>query len=168
MASRVPSAGSSYAYAYYALGELPAVVAAWCLCLEYGLSGSAVARSWGEKVIIWWEDLGYEVWEPLNPPEPFNLFAGVMQGLCVLILLFGVSVGKLTVNFFTILKMAIVIFMIIGGFSLYKSSNVTRDFMPHGFDGVMRGATSAFFGFLLSISFFSSPSPFFSQISWLR
>ena len=37
MACRVPSAGSSYAYVYTTLGELPAVIAAWCLTLEYGL-----------------------------------------------------------------------------------------------------------------------------------
>lgn len=37
MACRVPSAGSSYAYVFVALGELPAVIAAWCLTLEYGI-----------------------------------------------------------------------------------------------------------------------------------
>lgn len=31
------NAGSSYAYVYYGLGELPAVLAAWFLCLEYGV-----------------------------------------------------------------------------------------------------------------------------------
>jgi hypothetical protein len=31
------NAGSSYAYVFYALGELPAVVAAWFICLEYGI-----------------------------------------------------------------------------------------------------------------------------------
>jgi amino acid transporter len=36
-AIRIPAAGSSYAYVYFALGELPAVVAAWFLCLEYGV-----------------------------------------------------------------------------------------------------------------------------------
>jgi amino acid transporter len=50
LSSRMTSAGSSYAYVYYSLGELPAVIAAWCLSLEYGISGSAVARSWGEQL----------------------------------------------------------------------------------------------------------------------
>ena len=36
-ATVLTDAGSSYAYVYYALGELPAVVAAWYLCLEYGI-----------------------------------------------------------------------------------------------------------------------------------
>ena len=46
MSSRIPSSGSSYAYAYHALGELPAFLAAWFMTLEYGLSGAAIARSW--------------------------------------------------------------------------------------------------------------------------
>ena len=37
MSCRVPSAGSSYAYVFHDLGELPAIIAAWCLCLEYGI-----------------------------------------------------------------------------------------------------------------------------------
>lgn len=61
LSSRVPSSGSvvfdecnlpvpltaccvQYAYSYHALGEVFAVVAAWCLTLEYGVSGAAVAR----------------------------------------------------------------------------------------------------------------------------
>jgi len=55
--------------------------------------------------------------------------------------------GKVTINFFTILKMMIVLFMIVGGWSLFNSKNLD-DFTPYGFDGIMRGATSAFFGYL--------------------
>jgi hypothetical protein len=32
-------------YAFVALGELPAFIAGWCLTLEFGVSGSAVAVS---------------------------------------------------------------------------------------------------------------------------
>jgi len=44
LSGRIPSAGSSYAYAFVALGELPAFVTAGMLSLEFMLSGSAVAR----------------------------------------------------------------------------------------------------------------------------
>lgn len=44
LSGRIPSAGSSYAYAFCALGELPAFVTACFLTLEFLLSGSAVAR----------------------------------------------------------------------------------------------------------------------------
>jgi len=38
LSARVPTKGSCYAFAFHALGELPAVVGAVCLTLEYGLS----------------------------------------------------------------------------------------------------------------------------------
>lgn len=44
LSGRIPSAGSTYAYAYVAVGELPAFVTAGMLTLEFLLSGSAVAR----------------------------------------------------------------------------------------------------------------------------
>jgi amino acid permease len=44
LSGRIPVAGSSYAYAFVALGELPAFVTAGMLTLEFLLSGSAVAR----------------------------------------------------------------------------------------------------------------------------
>ena len=43
-AGQIPAAGSTYAYAYASMGELPAVVAAGCLSLEYLVSASAIAR----------------------------------------------------------------------------------------------------------------------------
>ena len=40
LSSRIPIAGSTYAYAYVSMGELPAVLAAACLSVEY-LAASA-------------------------------------------------------------------------------------------------------------------------------
>ncbi|CAN0516393.1 unnamed protein product, partial [Laminaria digitata] len=36
LSSVIPSAGGAYAYAFVALGELPAIITAWCLSLEVG------------------------------------------------------------------------------------------------------------------------------------
>ena len=44
LSGRIPSAGSSYAYAFATMGELPAFLTAACLTLEFLVSGSAVAR----------------------------------------------------------------------------------------------------------------------------
>lgn len=147
MASRVPSAGSSYAYVFTTLGELPAVLAAWCLTLEYGLSGAAVARSWGEKVVSWADSVGMEIWAPLDPGVGINIFAAALQAATVILLLGGVNIGKNVVNFFTIMKMVLVTFMIIAGLSLFRTSNVTN-WAPMGFSGILRGSTAAFFGYL--------------------
>ena len=45
LAGAVPVSGSSYSYAYATIGELPAMVVAGCLLLEYGVSAAAGASA---------------------------------------------------------------------------------------------------------------------------
>jgi len=38
---------------YASMEELPAVLAAGCLSLKYLVSASAIARGWGDKMVVW-------------------------------------------------------------------------------------------------------------------
>lgn len=149
LAGRIPASGSTFSYAYVALGELPAVLAAACLTLEYMVSGAAVARSWGDKVVLWARDeLDWNKAEQyLAPGYNLNPMAGLVSAACVLLLMDGVKESKIVTNIFTVLKVGLVVFMIVGGFWLFDGSNLTP-FMPFGMSGVFRGATSSFFGYL--------------------
>jgi APA family basic amino acid/polyamine antiporter len=149
LAARIPASGSTYAYAYVALGELPAVIAAACLTLEYAVSGAAVARSWGDKVGLWLRDeLGWESAETyLNPGLGLNPIAFFISAASVALLMDGVKESKFVTNIFTCLKVALVVFMTVGGFWLFDGSNM-KPFIPYGTAGVLRGATSSFFGYL--------------------
>ncbi len=52
LSNRVPSAGSAYAYSYLGLGEFMAVIAAFCLSLEYGVSGTLRSlKPWNAMVV---------------------------------------------------------------------------------------------------------------------
>ncbi|RLN50816.1 hypothetical protein BBJ29_002316 [Phytophthora kernoviae] len=138
LVTRIPSSGSTYAYSFYALGELPAVVAAWLLTLEYGVSGSGVARSWATK-------------------DYTNLLGAVMMALCVGVLLMGVRFGKWFVNVITSIKVIVVLFIIIAGFAYMEPDNLSP-FVPErqdvdgsmafGAQGIITGASSAFFGYV--------------------
>ncbi|KAL3671987.1 hypothetical protein V7S43_002652 [Phytophthora oleae] len=158
LTTRVPSSGSTYAYAYHAIGEMPAVVAGWLLTLEYAVSGAGVARSWAQKV---------EDWVLLDHPdanvewlnmEYANVLSAVIQALCAVVLLVGVRFGKVFVNGFTILKMFVVIFIIIAGFCAIDSANLSpfvpdraensSGTMAYGTQGIITGATQAFFGYI--------------------
>ncbi|KAG6971345.1 hypothetical protein JG688_00004449 [Phytophthora aleatoria] len=158
LTTRIPSSGSTYAYAYHAIGEMPAVVAGWLLTLEYAVSGAGVARSWAQKVEDWvilehpdasvhWLNLEYS-----------NILSAVIQGLCVVVLLAGLRFGKMFVNGFTILKLFVVIFIIIAGFCAIDADNLSP-FIParaenssgdmaYGTQGIITGATQAFFGYI--------------------
>jgi len=150
MSSLVPSSGSVYAYSYHALGEVFAVVAAWCLTLEYGVSGAAVARSWGTKVVYWIQDIsGDENTAEWMDREYYSLSAAFMQALCVGLLLCGLSLGKHLVNAMTIIKIVLIIFMTTAAFTAFESENLSPFIPPEfGAGGVLTGGTAAFFGFI--------------------
>jgi APA family basic amino acid/polyamine antiporter len=131
------------------MGELAAVLAGACLTLEYAASGAAVARSWGDKAVIWLQqDLGLESLSTvLSPGYGLSPMAFLISAGAVWLLLNGVKESKSLSNFFTTLKLMLVIFMIIGGFCFFDYSNVVP-FLPFGTVGVLRGATSSFFAYL--------------------
>jgi len=170
LSSRIPAAGSSYVYVYASMGELPAVVAAACLTLEYVVSGSAVARSWGDKIALWMESanmIGAVVHDDdevfgvgtsttwldkfVRPGFwNFNPLALVVSSASVLILLYGVKESKAVTNFFTVTKVILVTFMIIVGLVLLKPRENLIPFVPpqFGLSGILRGCTSSFFGYI--------------------
>lgn len=158
LSSRIPSAGSSYAYVYATLGEYLAVIAACCLTMEYGISGAAVARSWGDKLISWLQAFdSFDLWWIFNPGYQINVFAGLLQFACTLLLLVGIEVGKITVNIFTVFKVILILFMIVMGFSSFRVKNIMQP-PPFGMQGIIRGSTPCFFGYVGydEVMFFSS------------
>ncbi len=149
LACRMPAAGSSYVYVYASMGELPAVLVAACLSLEYGISASAVARSWGDKVVEWLSmdfdvDLSHFVGDNFNP------LATIVSTASVILLMGGVKESKSVTNFFTMTKVAVVVFMAIVGMMLMKPRENLTPFVPpqYGVAGILRGATSSFFGYI--------------------
>jgi APA family basic amino acid/polyamine antiporter len=152
VSARIPLAGSAYAYSYVAMGELPAVLAAACLSLEYTAAAAAVARSWGDKCVVYiTEEFGDQHWVHayLNSDGIFSPLAFVISSVTVILLLNGVKESKQVTNFFTALKCALVLFMVVVGFYYAQPSN-WAPFIPvqFGVAGIFRGATGTFFGYL--------------------
>ncbi|CEG43709.1 amino acid-polyamine-organocation family [Plasmopara halstedii] len=157
LVTRVPSSGSTYAYSFYALGELPAVVAAWLLTLEYGISGAGVARNWATKVQEWLvEEHPEHTYQWLNE-DYTNLLGAVLMALCVAVLLMGIQFGKWFVNIITTVKVFVVLFIIVAGFIFIEPDNLIPFIPPRqevdnkmafGFQGIITGASSAFFGYI--------------------
>ncbi|EQC34025.1 hypothetical protein SDRG_08241 [Saprolegnia diclina VS20] len=151
----VPSSGSTYAYAYHALGELPAAVAGWLLCLEYGISGAGVARSWGTKVQAYCETtFAPRTFTWLNE-DYYSIASVLVESASVIIVLLGVPVGTRFVNVMTTAKVLLVLFIICASLSVFTISNVTPFLPPrnassqsYGPQGLVVGVTQAFFGYI--------------------
>lgn len=154
---RFPSAGSTYVYAKETLGETVAVIAGACLTLEYVGSASAVARSWGDKVVEYVrslegnsdsDGLSYLLMI-LEPGMGINPCAFMVSAAAVLLLLNGVKESKFITNLFTTLNVALLLFMAGTALILAKAENLSPLIPPQfGISGIVRGATSSFFGYI--------------------
>ena len=159
LSGQIPAAGSTYAYTYAAMGELPAVVAAGCLCLEYLVSAAAVARGWGDKVVDWICGDGYTsiagtdfdaaecFWKPNR--TTFNPMACGIAALTTALLLSGAKESQLVTNYFTAFKCIFVVVMTAVALGLFDPTHMTP-FVPaeFGVSGVLQGSTAAFFGYV--------------------
>ncbi|KAF0699877.1 Aste57867_9587 [Aphanomyces stellatus] len=155
----VPSAGSTYAYAYHSLGEMPAMVAGCLLTLEYGVSSAGGARSWSDKFVSWLAQMGAHGPEWMKPKDSsIDLYAGLLMTTCVAIVLCGMSAGKQLINIVTVTKITVVLFIIVVGLTRFDAANLdpflppehttAQDQVVFGWPGVMLGASASFYGYI--------------------
>lgn len=163
LSAAFPLDGSTYSYAYIALGEVFAVVSSLCQTLEYGAAGAAVARSWGNKFVDWVGsgDDTTAVGRFLNPGGGVNPMAGVIALVCSLILLLGVRESKAATNVVSTTKVLLIMFMTVSGFLLASGVVPKAEDGPATFDnwspffpdefrpqGIVDGASILFFAYL--------------------
>lgn len=156
----IPSTGSTYAYAYHGIGELPAMLAGFLLTLEYGISSAGGARSWSDKFSTWLES-EFAMETPLwvkSSESVFDVYAAVLMALCVGIVVGGMQSGKMVVNVVTMTKISVIFVIICVGFLHFRMENVTP-FIPkierknngefaYGWQGVLLGASASFYGYI--------------------
>lgn len=77
-ASRIPTAGSAYTYAYASFGELMAWVIGWALIMEYSFGNIYVAFSWSDYFTSFMGRIGVHIPEFLSSsyPEAKKAFFG--------------------------------------------------------------------------------------------
>jgi len=152
LASMVPVAGSAYTYSYVVLGEFIAWLVGWGLVLEYTVGASTVAAGWSGYMVGILKSGGVIIPESLTkvpahggiinlPAVCIALFIGflLVRGTKESVILNRVLVGiKLT---------AIFIFLLVAAPHV-KMENITSDFLPFGWNGVMLGAATIFFAYI--------------------
>ncbi|ETV82394.1 hypothetical protein, variant [Aphanomyces astaci] len=157
----IPTHGSTYAYAYHALGEYPAVIAGFLLTLEYGIACAGNARAWSAKFVVWMKlmfDVDGPTW--MKPPgTSIDLYACFLMTACVLVVLGGMAIGKRLINAITVTKIAVVLFIIIAGLTQFhveymdpflppSTVNAATGQVVFGWPGVMVGASASFYGYI--------------------
>lgn len=168
LAARIPASGSSYSYAYAAVGELPAYVAAACLVLEYGLASSATAIGWSAYLNNFLENgFGWSIPPVLRSPmivlgtagtefnfDQINLPPLLLIVMCAALLLRGVRESTMANNVLVIIKIAILLFFAAVALTGFNAENFTPFFNTEaskvhaGMTGVTAAAATVFFSYI--------------------
>jgi basic amino acid/polyamine antiporter, APA family len=157
LASMIPVAGSAYTYAYAILGEIFAWIIGWDLILEYAVSNMSVAVGFSAYLQDLFENaFGFHLPPELAfPPVPapgqpagiFNVPALLITMGVTWILVRGVRESARTNTVMVIIKIAAIVIFCVGAAGSVKTSN-WHPFAPHGFSGVLTGASIVFFTYI--------------------
>ena len=157
MASAIPVSGSTYSYAYAALGELVAMVVAACVLLEYGVSTAAVAVGWSGYLNKLLENLfGAGIPDALSyAPIPheedatgfINLPAVILVFLCAMLLIRGASESAKVNAIMVVIKLAVLVMFVVIGLTAFNADNF-ENFMGAGVAGIGAAAGTIFFSFI--------------------
>ena len=159
LASAIPVSGSTYSYAYHALGELVAVVIAGCVLLEYGVATGAVAVGWSGYFNELLELLfGVRLPQALSVspiPGPdgvptgglINLPAVILVLLCTLLLLRGVSESARVNAIMVMIKLGVLVLFVAISLTAFQADHFAN-FFASGFSGVSAAAGTIFFSFI--------------------
>src|SRR5215469_4382468 len=148
LASMIPVAGSTYSYAYAALGEIFAWIIGWDLILEYAVGNMAVAVGFG----AYFNDLlenafGFHLPASLANPvfeggkatgAIFNIPSFLLVMLLTWVLVRGARESAGTNNVMVAIKLAAILIFVFGAMRSVNSAN-WHPFMPNGISGVLTG-----------------------------
>jgi APA family basic amino acid/polyamine antiporter len=133
-AAMAPVAGSAYTYAYATLGEVFAWIIGWDLILEYAMACACVAAGWGNYLNEFLH-VAFDVRIPerycsapsMAPDALFNVPAVGIMIVITIILIVGIRESAITNAVLTVVKLAVVLFVIAAGFMLLneKQNNWT-------------------------------------------
>jgi len=157
MASAIPISGSTYSYAYHALGEFVAMLIAGCVVLEYGVSSSAVAVGWsGYFNELLQNTIGWRIPDALSyspiadgdsPTGMINLPAVILVVLCALLLIRGASESARANAIMVLIKLAVLLMFVVIGFTAFNADHFSG-FWNAGAAGISAAAGTIFFSFI--------------------
>lgn len=157
LASAMPVSGSSYSYAYHALGEGVAMVIGACVLLEYGVSASAVAVGWSGYFNELTDTLfGVHLpdalsYSPLSVDGSttgiINLPAVVLVALCAVLLVRGASESARANTIMVLIKLGALAMFVVLAFTAFEADRFEH-FFDSGLHGMATAAGTIFFSFI--------------------
>jgi APA family basic amino acid/polyamine antiporter len=157
LASMIPVAGSVYTYSYAILGELVAWIIGWDLILEYAVSNMSVAVGFSAYLQDLFDNilgfhlppaLAYPFFPAVGAPKGvYNIPALLITLLVTWVLVRGVRESARANTTMVLIKIAAILLFCFGAASAVHPGN-WHPFAPHGFSGVLTGASIVFFTYI--------------------
>ena len=146
----IPVAGSAYTYSYATMGEFMAWIIGWDLILEMLMAAAVIAKYWGVYLgdAISLFDLNVPTTLHLGAVD-FDWGPVLIVAVFTTLLALGTKLSSRVNSIFTIIKIAIVMFVIIVGLFFIEPKNFTP-FVPPAQEGVAAGSawTQSLFSWL--------------------
>mgnify|MGYP000405809912 CR=1 FL=1 len=128
-ASMIPVAGSAYTFTYTTVGEIVAWVIGWDLILEMLMAGSVVSKYWGVYLNQFFELIGWNINTNIAIGSfNFDLAPVIIGRLLHRAAGDGTKIGARVDGALTILKIAIVVFIVVVGFFYIRPKTSPRSF----------------------------------------
>ena len=129
-ASMIPVAGSAYTFTYTTVGEIIAWVIGWDLILEMLMAGSVVSKYWGVYLNDFFRLIGWNINTNIAIGSfNFDVAPLIIVAFFTALLVLGTKIGASVDGALTVLKIAIVLFVVVVGFFYIKADNFTP-FIP--------------------------------------
>jgi basic amino acid/polyamine antiporter, APA family len=164
-ASNVPVTGSAYTYTYLTLGEGLAWIIGWNLLLEMISAAAVIAKYWGIYLSTVFATAGIDIPSTLHWGG-VTMYWGpfLIVTVFTLLLMVGTKESAKVNNFFTMVKLAITIFVIVVGFTYMNTDNFSPFIPPAQPPVVAHGVSADVWGQpMLAWLFGAQPS----QYGWL-
>lgn len=129
-ASMIPVAGSAYTFTYTTVGEIIAWVIGWDLILEMLMAGSVVSKYWGVYLNDFFRLIGWNINTNIAIGSfNFDVAPLIIVAFFTALFVLGTKIGARVDGALTVLKIAIVLFVVVVGFFYIKADNFTP-FIP--------------------------------------
>jgi len=125
LAAAVPTAGSSYTYAYTTIGEIFAWVIAWDLILEFALGAAVVSRGWSGYL----QDALSLPTSVFGEESTVNLGAIAIALVLGVVAMIGIRESKWVTNALVVIKVSVCVFVVVVGIFFVKAANLAP-FVP--------------------------------------
>lgn len=123
-ASMIPVAGSAYTFTYTTVGEIIAWVIGWDLILEMLMAGSVVSKYWGVYLNDFFRLIGWNINTNIAVGSfNFDVAPLIIVAFFTALLVLGTKIGARVDGALTVLKIAIVLFVVVVGFFYIKADN---------------------------------------------